>query len=287
MRAFILLIFISLFILDAHSATEVPDLESFLSGMFLETPLIRRAPSGDLILGEGHIDPSKHDALPPEFKAGGRQELTSSMVDGSLDFHRNDDFSTASAEGNKAFNSDWVGNLTNPSHRDTLFTPKAFDLVFDATYVPDIYSEGFLAKVAGSLNPGGTFIMQLPITLEEGTYRTGHSGGKDNSMDWFNEKLSFPTLEEVYDYWQDTLKTLGFSEVTCHESPMMELIRAHLPVTDPYDTKSIDMDSFEAFMETPAGKEAIAKSQQSSPVAKLHLHLAHFLLSTNYIIARV
>lgn len=268
--------------------------EDFNSALSLEEPFIRvpildylqTAISPKLLLGEGHI--SDTEALPPEFRKDGPQELTESMIqfDGqSYDFHKNEGYYTASGELSRRFNSDWCGNLRNSLHRKRLFIPDTFDLIFDATYHPDAISEGLFPDIASSLRSEGVFIMTLPIDEEDGIFMCGHKNFS-HEMPWYSREIKFDSLQEVYGYWSDFLKNQGFSSVTFYKSP------ATLFLENLYEEDTLSSDSPDHLKEEELEvikdrfKNEIPVLSKKSPVFELDPHLAHYGLGTHYFIAK-
>lgn len=257
-------------------------------GLDLENPIIKRAPESFdyknekriLILGEGHItEPSK---LIKEYAAEGGVALTSSLLDGELDFHQNDGFYTASGEKDPYFNSDWIGNFRKKSHRKTLFKKGFFNIIFDATYTSSAFSLDVFEDIAVSLQRGGTYIMQLPLRKVSGTFKTGHLT-PGHSMDWFSGRSTFPTLEDVESYWRTFLISKGFTEVTLERSPMsfaledlgIDILR--LSEYSDNDNEKLSLGEFQ---------KKLSNYSKKSKVYELFPYLGHYPLSDHYLIVK-
>lgn len=256
-------------------------------GLKLAKSIIKRNPEvfdykGErtLILGEGHItEPSK---LIEGYTAEGGVCLTTSLLDGGLDFHQNKGFYTASAENDPHFNSDWIGNFLKKSHRKTLFITDFFNIIFDATYTPQAFSLDVFEDIAGSLQKGGTYIMQLPLAQDSDTFKTGHST-PSHSVLWFNGKLTFPTLEDVESHWRSFLLSKGFSEVTLEKSPLsfalgdLGIDSLRFSQLSEGDAKKLSSSQFQ---------DKLCKYSKASKVYQLNPDLGHYNLSNYYLIAK-
>lgn len=264
---------------------------TYYGALKLEDPYIRvslpqylnTVDSAKLILGEGHIKSSQ--GLAPEYREGGEQELSESMLlftEHTYDFHENVGYYTASAELGGNFSSDWCGNLTNLKHRQSLFVPNTYDMIFDATYHPGAICEDLFSDVARSLKSSGVFIFQLPIFEEDGFFMSGH-GTRSHEMPWYSRELKFKHLQGVYNHWQDFLVSKGFTTVVCYQSPItiwMKEKAIQLGDAEKWTTEEL------VLFKTKFQQEIPEYSKQSK-VYQLDSHLAHYGLSTHYIIAGV
>jgi len=201
----------------------------------------------------------------------------------SYAFHKNTGYYTASAELGKSFNSDWCGNLTNPLHRQTLFSPDTYTLIFDATYHSNAICEDLFPDVVGSLCSGGVFIMQLSIAEEKGKVMCGHDTAGHHSMSWYSRELTFDTLENVYAYWEEFLISKGFSRVNFYKSPLtlwLESISEEkgIDTKAPSNLTENDIEELKRYF-----NQEIPVLSINSPVAQIDPHLAHYGLSTHYL----
>lgn len=291
--SFLLLIavFLSAESKNVHGSRIQNNFEELNSALYLEEPFIRMplcdyletVKSPKLILGEGHI--LNAESLAIEFRREGDQELTESMIDflDSYSFHKNEGYYTASAELGENFNSDWCGNLTNSFHRESLFLPNTFDLVFDATYHPGAISEQLFNDISKSLRSGGVFIMPLPIHEEESLFMCGHNGFS-HEMDWYSRKLKFKSLDEAYEYWKEFIISQGFSCVSFHKSPItlfLEKLSGDGLITNEEPEKLNEKD-IEVIQEL--FKQEIPEISKISSAAQIDSHLAHYGLGTHYLI---
>ena len=280
------------------SFLKASDLDVFNSGLELEVPLIRM-PLEDyvegragkpikLILGEGHINDVQK--LPKEFLSHedsaleGVQALTWSLLDEGYEHHRNEGFYTASAEAAEGFASDWAGNLRNAYHRRSLFPPETYDLIFDATYTPNALCADLFKDIAVSLRPGGYFIMTLSVTLVDGRYMCGHEAGEHELL-WYRRAISFGRIGGVADYWRSFLEARGFSSIRCYEAPVTSIIN------ELYTSGAISTPHIDDFTEADGDivEERLAGSvgfNKKSVAAEIEPHLAHYTLSTYYLVAR-
>lgn len=255
---------------------------------FIRVPLcdyIKQIKSPKLILGEGHI--INQESLATEFRSGGDQELTESMVDflDPFKFHKNEGYYTASAELCKNFNSDWCGNLTNPVHRESLFIPNTFDLIFDATYTSGVVSEELFNDISKSLRSGGIFIIPLYVSEEEGFFMCGYIG-EPHPMDWYSRKIQFNSLEKVYEYWKDFLISRGFACVSFDKSPVTVVLEKHFQEGLISREKRKDLDEEYFKVAWKSLKTPTADMQKLSDAAQIDSHLAHYRLGTHYLIAK-
>lgn len=272
------------------TASSEQNMEKFSvqDGFDLHTPLIRRSLEGFdfktenpiLILGEGHIeDPSKLSVYTP----GTNDELSTSHLDGSLDFHRNKGFYTASAEKDPAFNSDWVGNFLVKPHRATLFKDRFFGIIFDATYSPSAFSSDIFKDIADSLMSGGTYIMQLPLAQVSDSFQSAHRINS-HSMPWFSRELSFPTIVSVETHWRNFLLSQGFTSVTLEEAPVSFAFKerglSSLKIHEYLKDSSLSQVNPDLF------NKSLFKYSESSKLYQLCPDLRHYPLCNYYLMAK-
>ena len=180
-----------------------------------------------LALGAGHI--TDIDSLHPDYQRGGNNELLSDYQD-KYDFQQYIDWYTVSAETDKAFKSDMILNLRNLSHQQKLFPKNSWDLIWDASYHPSVFSAPeLLLQISQSLKKEGAYITTLPITYENEFYIPGHNVDSSEKGGDFMHKLShqelkFSTIKELQAYVAENALNYGF-QARLYEGPYLLAFR--------------------------------------------------------------